>query len=70
MGAFEWPPDGMTIAFTAPEKRPEARRKHFGDFEVVRRDCAFPHHWTIDVESAVKAPAARPATFRGTSGSS
>jgi dipeptidyl aminopeptidase/acylaminoacyl peptidase len=66
VGGFDWSPDNRTIAFTAPEKRSEDRKKYFGDFEVVRRDYAFAHLWTIDVEDAMKAPAAGTQQTKGT----
>ena len=53
---FDWSPDGKTIAYTAADKRPEERKNHLGDFDVVRRDYAFTHLWTIDVAAAMKAP--------------
>jgi dipeptidyl aminopeptidase/acylaminoacyl peptidase len=58
VGGFEWSPVGKTIAFAAPEKRSEDRRKHLGDFDVVHRDYAYSHIWTFNVESAMKEPAA------------
>ena len=55
-GSFDWSPDGKKIAYTATEKRPEDRKNHYGDFEVVRRDYAHIHLWIFDVEEAMKAP--------------
>jgi dipeptidyl aminopeptidase/acylaminoacyl peptidase len=56
VGSFEWSPDATMIAFTASDKRSEDRKKHLGDFEVVRRDYAHSHIWTIGVTAALKAP--------------
>jgi dipeptidyl aminopeptidase/acylaminoacyl peptidase len=66
--AFAWSPDGATIAFTAPEADSQARKdrkEHLGDFEVVRRDYAFTHLYTLDVGEASKAPSAGKARTRG-----
>ena len=64
-GELEWSPDGKTIAFAASEKRPEDRRKHLGDFDVVRRDYAFSHLWTFNVEEAMKEPVTGTARTKG-----
>jgi dipeptidyl aminopeptidase/acylaminoacyl peptidase len=53
---FSWSPDGKTIAYTAPDKIPDDRKNHLGDFEVVRHDYAYSHIWTLDVAEAMKAP--------------
>ncbi|MEO6760098.1 MAG: S9 family peptidase, partial [Saprospiraceae bacterium] len=53
---FDWSPDGAQIAYSAADKRSEDRKKHFGDFEVVRRDYAHSHLWTIGVAEAMRAP--------------
>ncbi|MBM3814458.1 MAG: S9 family peptidase [Acidimicrobiia bacterium] len=65
VGSFDWSDDGKTIAFLASEKQPEDRRKHLGEFEVVRRDYAHQHLWTLDVEEAMKAPVAGKQRTKG-----
>lgn len=56
VNGFAWSPDGRTIAYTAADKRPDDRKNHLGDFEVVRRDYIHSHLWTFDVAEALKAP--------------
>ena len=53
---FEWSPDGTQMAYTADDKRAEDRKKHLGDFEVVRRDYAHSHLWAVTVADAMRAP--------------
>lgn len=65
VGSFEWSRDGKTIAYLAADKTAEDRKKHFGDFEVVRRDYAHTHLWLVNVEEALKAPAAGRQLTRG-----
>ena len=62
---FEWSPDGAWIAYTAADKRGEERKKHLGDFEVVRRDYAHSHLWTIPVAGAMLAPVTGTQRTRG-----
>lgn len=59
VAGFEWSPDGRQIAFAAatPGSRDRKQRKeHLGDFDVVRRDYAHLHIWTVDVTAALEAP--------------
>jgi dipeptidyl aminopeptidase/acylaminoacyl peptidase len=65
---FAWSPDGTTIAFTAPEPDStarKARKDHLGDFDVVRRDYAYAHIWTLDVAAAFKKPSAGTQRTKG-----
>ncbi|MDZ4801443.1 MAG: S9 family peptidase, partial [Bryobacteraceae bacterium] len=62
---FDWSRDGQSIAFTAPDKRSEDRKNYFGDFEVVRRDYAHAHLWTLNVAEALKAPVAGKQLTKG-----
>ncbi len=66
VGSFDWSPDGKTIAFTAAPKQPEDRKKHLGDFTVVRRDYDYSQIWTVSVVEAMKAPAAGTERTKGT----
>jgi len=63
--SFEWSPDGKTIAYTAGEKKGEDRKKQFGDFEVVRKDYAHTHLWTLDAAEAMKTPQAGKQITKG-----
>ena len=59
VGGFAWSPDGRMIAFSAGDPVAEdakARKDYYGDYDVVRREYAFTHLWTIDVAEALKAP--------------
>jgi dipeptidyl aminopeptidase/acylaminoacyl peptidase len=65
---YAWSPDGAHIAFTAAEPESQARKDRkdrFGDFDVVRRDYAHAHIWTLDVAAATKAPQAGTQRTRG-----
>jgi dipeptidyl aminopeptidase/acylaminoacyl peptidase len=58
---FNWSRDGKQIAFTAAEPAlpwAKDRKDHLGDFEVVRREYAHTHLWTIDVAEAMRTPVA------------
>jgi dipeptidyl aminopeptidase/acylaminoacyl peptidase len=59
VGGFGWSPDGRTIAFTASDPVADeikARKDYYDDFEVVRREYAHTHLWTVDVAAALRAP--------------
>jgi len=59
VGGFEWSPDGRTIAFSASDPvadESKARKDHYGDYAVVRREYTHAHLWTIDVAEALGAP--------------
>jgi dipeptidyl aminopeptidase/acylaminoacyl peptidase len=61
VGGFNWSRDGKRIAFTAPDPPPPSakdRKEHLGDFEVVRREYAHTHIWTLDVTEAMQSPVA------------
>ena len=66
IGSFDWSPDGRTIAYTGAPKQLADRKKHLGEFEVVRKDYAYLHLWTVAVDAALKAPAAGQQHTRGT----
>ncbi len=65
---FAWSRDGRNVAFTADEPEPPARKdrkEHLGDYQVVRRDYAFRHLFTLDLEEALKSPAPGKQRTRG-----
>jgi len=65
---FAWSRDGRSIAFIATEQSPTAkdRKNTFADFEVVRRDYAHAHLWTLDVAAAMQSPVDGTERTRGT----
>ena len=66
---FDWAPDGERIAFSAsdPESAEhKARKKKYGDFQIVDGDYTMTHLWVIDVPAA--ADSALPKAERLTSG--
>jgi dipeptidyl aminopeptidase/acylaminoacyl peptidase len=68
VGDFEWSPDGKWIAFEAPEpdsKEKKERKERLGEFDVVRRDYAFQHLWTIEVTKALEKPQPGVARTKG-----
>ena len=58
---YDWSPDGRSIAFTTtdpPSPQEKDRQEHYGDFEVVRREHAYTHLWTVDFAEALLTPQA------------
>ncbi len=50
VSSFQWAPDGKTIAFTATDPESPAmkqRKEKYGEFEIVQKDYAMTHLWTI-----------------------
>jgi dipeptidyl aminopeptidase/acylaminoacyl peptidase len=68
VNGYAWSPDGRTIALAATDPGPnnKDRKSTFADFEVVRRDYAHQHLWTIDVGAALSAPQEGTQRTRGT----
>ncbi len=57
--SFQWSPDGKRIAFLSadPESAEKKQRKEkYGDFEIVRKEYAMVHLWTIDPAAAGSKP--------------
>ena len=68
VGGFAWSRDGKQIAFTATEPETKAakdRKDYFSDFEVVRKEYAYSHIWTLDVAEALHAPVAGTQRTKG-----
>lgn len=68
VGSHQWSPDGKQIAFTQTETAPAAekgRRDALGDFDIVRREYAHTHLWTIDVAAAMTMPQAGTMRTKG-----
>jgi dipeptidyl aminopeptidase/acylaminoacyl peptidase len=68
VNGFSWSEDGKSIAFTASDpvsQYMKDRKEHLGDYQVVRREYNYSHLWTIDFESALKAPAAGKQRTKG-----
>ncbi|BDC48098.1 peptidase S9 [Bryobacterales bacterium F-183] len=59
VSAFHWSPDGKRIAFTStdPESPERKKRKEkYGDFELVQKDYAMVHLWTISLDTPDAKP--------------
>ncbi|MGH9769802.1 MAG: S9 family peptidase [Blastocatellia bacterium] len=68
VNGFAWSQDGKSIAFTtsdADQKAVKDRKDHLGDFEVVRKEYAHSHLWTLDVAVALKEPVTGTQRTRG-----
>jgi dipeptidyl aminopeptidase/acylaminoacyl peptidase len=69
VNGFAWSPDGRTIAFSTTDPESEerkARKEHYGDYEIVRKEYRFTHLWTIDLAEALNAPQAGRRRTSGT----
>ena len=61
---FEWSPDGKRIAFSAPDPESaehKARKKKYGDFQIVDGDYTMTHLWLLDVPAAEDSALPKPA---------
>ena len=61
---FQWSPDGKRIAFSAadPESAEhKARKKKYGDFQIVDGDYTMTHLWVLDVSAAGDSALPKPA---------
>jgi dipeptidyl aminopeptidase/acylaminoacyl peptidase len=61
VGGYAWSPDGRTIAYAAVDPTPQIlkdRKDQYGDYDVVRREYAYNHLWTVDVDAGLKEPQA------------
>jgi dipeptidyl aminopeptidase/acylaminoacyl peptidase len=59
VGAFEWSPDGQSIALTMTEPKSDAhkeRDKKYGEFEVVDQDYRMTHLHVITVDPTADEP--------------
>ncbi len=58
---YAWSPDGTRIAFVANEPEARARKdrkQHLGDVEIVRKDYAYGHVFTLELSEALREPVA------------
>ena len=61
---FEWSPDGKRIAFSAsdPESAEhKARKKKYGDFQIIDGDYTMAHLWLLDVPAVEDSALPKPA---------
>ncbi|HEV2224651.1 MAG TPA: S9 family peptidase [Candidatus Acidoferrales bacterium] len=61
---FEWSPDGKRIAFSAPDPESaehKARKKNYGDFQIVDGDYTMAHLWLLDVPASEDSALPKPA---------
>lgn len=61
---FEWSPDGKRIAFSAPDPESaehKARKKKYGDFQIIDADYTMTHLWVLDVPAADDSALPNPA---------
>ncbi len=54
---FQWAPNGKLIAYAEPEaesKEKKQRKEKYGEFEIVQKDYAMVHLWTIVPQAEAK----------------
>ena len=69
VGSYRWSPRGKAIAFTTvgdDGKGAKERLEKYGAFEVVHRDYAYSHLYTIDLAEALAKPQPGRARTSGT----